>query len=168
MLFMGIDPGANGAIAVLNGTNPDGHVFVQDTLLLSQCEDQQIYQFIANWSRNPNIASVIVLEQVGGYIGGGGHPGSSMFNFGMRYGALRMALAVTGLREGVQWHLATPQKWQRGVGAPKGGNGVSKAEHKKHLVQYAQSKFPGYRVRNSTADALLIALYCRLTYGPKQ
>lgn len=168
MLYMGIDPGAHGAIAVLNGTNPDGHVFVQDTLLLSGCSDDKVYRFIKSWTNHINLAAVTVLERVGGYIGGGGQPGSGMFNFGASYGALRMALAAAGLEEGFHWHLALPQKWQRGVGAPKGGKGVSKAEHKKHLVQYAQSKFTGYRVRNSTADALLIALYCRLTYGPKQ
>lgn len=75
---------------------------------------------------------------------------TSMFTFGMGYGALRMAVLASGIPfEGV-----TPQAWMKGLGCLTGGDKtVTRAR--------AQTLFPELKVTDQIADALLIAEFAR-------
>lgn len=118
------------------------------------------------------------IELVGGYIGGdhsgedgkehkhGGQPGSAMFKFGMSYGGLRMALYAAGI---VDFEAVAPRTWQKALGIaslPRKGYATASAHRtawKNQLKQKAQELFPHLEVTLKTADALLIAAYCRQT-----
>lgn len=161
-VYIGIDPGTGGGIAAIVPTTDTVYAYAMP-------EDE-----VGVWATLESLVRLgrlyggtrAVLEQVGGYTGadaGASGRGPGMFNFGVGYGGLRMAL--TGLH--VEWKCAVPQRWQPRVGAPKKGKETSVAEHKNRLKELAQHLFPGTRVTKAVADALLIAHYCRLHYTGK-
>lgn len=98
-----------------------------------------------------------IVEQVNGYVGDGGNPGSAMFKFGSNYGQVLMALTAAS----VPFETITPARWQRGLGVPPRKKGETKSEFKNRLKAMAQRLFPQVVVTLATADALLIAEYCR-------
>jgi hypothetical protein len=124
----------------------------------------QFFQSAPGYS--PNVQAVI--EKVGGYVGFE-QPGSRMFNFGMNYGKLLMALTCAR----IPYQIVTPQKWEGALGiSPRKKKGrkyiEDKAHFKNRLRARAQQLFPTLRVwdRNKTeqlkvADAILLAYYCR-------
>ena len=83
---------------------------------------------------------------------------TSMFTFGMNYGALRMALVC----HGIPFEAVTPQKWQREFGLvfPR-KLGLTPTEKKNRHKARAQELFPSLKVTHATADALLICEYGR-------
>lgn len=94
-----------------------------------------------------------VIETVGGYVGGKGAPGSSMFNFGFSTGFIHGALIALG----IPLHEIRPQEWQKRVGAGTSKIHGSKPAWKHHLVNLAKKHFPQVGGINlHTADALLI------------
>lgn len=100
-----------------------------------------------------------VIEQVGGFHRGGEdrQPGSAMFKFGQSYGGLRMALTAAR----IPWEPCTPAKWQRGLTIPQKTKQETPRAWKNRLKATAQRLFPGAHVTLATADAILIAEYCR-------
>jgi hypothetical protein len=101
--------------------------------------------------------SFAVIERVGGYVRGVDAPGSAMFNFGKGYGALLMALCAAG----VPHEEVTPNVWMRGLGVPPRKKSEARKDWKNRLKMKAQQLFPREKVTLVTADALLIAEYCR-------
>ena len=94
-----------------------------------------------------------VIETVGGYIGGKGAPGSSMFNFGFSTGFVHGAIIALG----IPLHEIRPQEWQKRVNAGNSKAHASKAAWKRHRVNLAKKHFPSVNGINlHTADALLI------------
>ena len=162
MRYVGVDPGAKGGIAVIY---PDG--FVEAVAVPSEHEVLRDWMADRFLDGRPTTA---VIELVTGYIGkkragaGGeerdGDPGASMFQFGVSYGALQMALTACY----IPYDKAAPRTWQKALGAGARG-GRSKAEFKRHLKHLAQHLFPRLKVTLATADALLLAEYCRRTRG---
>ncbi len=144
-VFMGIDPGASGGIAVVH----DGIV---EAASMPKTE-RDVWEWINRWS-SPEMFAVI--EKVGGFIGVP-HPGSAMFKFGMSCGGLRMALTAAG----VPYEDVTPQKWQKALGIPVRKKTESKGDHKNVLKAAAQRIFPKEKITLATADALLLVEYCR-------
>lgn len=99
----------------------------------------------------PDEEVVLVLEQVGGYVGGAGQPGSAMFTFGKYYGMVLGVAAALGLRT----TLVVPQVWQKKLDI--GGRGLlSKPQWKNKLKEKAAELFPTLKPTLQTADALLI------------
>ncbi len=73
-----------------------------------------------------------------------------MFKFGASYGFLKGLLV--GMQ--IEFEEVTPQKWQKAMGCmTKGDKNVSKSA--------AQRLFPREKVVHATADAMLIAEFCR-------
>lgn len=124
--------------------------------------------------------SVAIIEKVGGYIGGVGHPGSAMFEFGDRAGFVRGALMALGYRI----DRPRPQEWQRALNlgtcqherVPKDAsqeirkammarNAGYKHDWKNKLKARAQELYPDVKVTLKTADALLLLEYGRLRYA---
>lgn len=156
--IIAIDPGKNGAIAVLDGEGGVVDVMkmpdtAQELLeVLKECRHHEDNEY---WHQ-----SVCYLEKVGGMPGQGG---SAMFSFGRGYGHVEMALLALE----IPTNEVSPQKWQKHFGA--GGSSITKSsaaekrEHKNKLKAKAQQLFPmlGKKVTLATCDALLIAEYGR-------
>lgn len=144
--FIGIDPGKSGGIAIVTSGKPawacpmpETHKDIHDTLNALRC-----------WSGRESICA---LEQVHAMPGQGV---TSMFTFGMGYGALQMALTALA----IPFQLVTPQRWQKELQClTKGDKLVS--------LRKAQQLFPdanwGKTKKHNLAiaDALLIAEWLR-------
>lgn len=174
--FIGVDPGASGGIAVIY---PSGHL---KAIAMPKTE-QDVWRWFSELSppslmmvemgedgETLDVQPVIVhavIEKVGGYIGGGegekgggAANGSSMFKFGTSYGGLRMALIAAE----IPFEEKTPQTWQKTFSLSK-AKGESKTSFKNRLKAKAQQLFPSGSITLATADAILIAEYCRRVYG---
>ena len=141
--IIGIDPGANGAIAWIT----DGKPCVEkmpETLQDLWEVIQDIYSdtFIAKGATiKAYIESVHSSPQMGV---------KSAFTFGQGFGRLEMALTAAG----ISFERVTPQKWQGALGCRTGGDkNISKRK--------AQELFPSMKCTHAISDALLIAEYGR-------
>lgn len=146
-LFIGIDPGLNGGIAVLN---KNGGVE-------SVCKMPETPQDILEWLEEySGYNCVCVLEDVG--HGMPGQSSKATATFARHNGHLEMALLALSIRT----EKVTPQKWQKiyQLGSSKG---VEKNAWKNKLKAKAQQLFPslGKNITLSTCDALLLAEYGR-------
>lgn len=139
MFYLGIDPGKSGGIAALAS---DGRVELAVKMPPTEAD---VYQALVS-SRVVG-ATVAMVEHV--------HASPQMgvvsaFTFGKGYGALLMALTCAGIR----FDEVSPRKWQGAMQClTKGDKNVSKRR--------AQQLFPGLTITHATADALLIAEFCR-------
>ena len=151
-MYLGIDPGASGGIAIVSG---------KESLTLPMPEtENDLWEWFN--CRRPTVHTPRVfacIEQVGGHVGGEGQPGSAMFKFGMGYGGLRMALVAAG----IPFEAVTPQRWQKAMGVTPRDHKrkETKTSFKNRLKARAQQLFPSQKITLATADALLIAEYCR-------
>lgn len=145
--YLGIDPGASGGIASLWSDSAERSIYKMPD------DDLDTWLLLEALSGPDTVA---VIEKVQGFIGSG-QPGSSMFKFGMGYGALKMALCAAQ----ISYEEITPQVWQRGLGIPSRKKDESKGQWKARLKSKAEQLFPGTKLTLATADALLIALYCK-------
>jgi Holliday junction resolvasome RuvABC endonuclease subunit len=142
-ITIGVDPGANGAIAWIDERGKSCVEKMPDTL-------QDLWELIRDITNFPRSAIdgrkyKAYIEQVSsspqmGVV--------SAFSFGRGYGNLEMALTAAG----IPFERVRPQVWQKAMGCmTKGNKNISKAK--------AQELFPDKKVIHATADALLIALY---------
>jgi len=155
--WCGIDPGAAGAIVAicetgeiktlrfLNSTNKEIHTFMQD-LTFEDC-----FCFLESVHAMPGMA-----------VG-------AMFNFGESFGFIQGILVATG----VPYELVTPQSWMKAMRIPKRDivrdsitkkelpGSESKTDYKRRLKQKAEELYPKMKITNDTADAILIADYCK-------
>ena len=140
MLYIGIDPGRNGGIAVLKGK------IVHTLNSLGRFNDYQISEWLYELSEDdePNLC---VMEKV--------HSSPQMgvvsaFTFGAEYGRMR-ALCHYAMSFFIE---VSPQTWQKNMECmTKGDKNVTKT--------MAQELFPDVHVTHANADALLIAEFCR-------
>lgn len=93
----------------------------------------------------------VYLEEVGGYVGGPGNTGSSMFTFGRNFGQILGVCAALG----IPVELVKPGRWQKALGLGTSA-GRSKSQWKNHLKQRASQLYPNVKVTLKVADALLI------------
>lgn len=146
---MGVDPGQSGGLAIVDEEGEAGAWKMPAT-------EKDLAYFI---EQKAAFVSFTVIEKVGSMPGQGV---ASTFKFGMSYGGLRMALVCNGL----PFEAVTPQAWQKmfGLVFPK-KMGLTKSQKKNKHKARAQELFPQVQITHSIADALLIALFCRRTYG---
>lgn len=137
MRWIGIDPGASGAVAVLTEHSVD-------TCRLNDTP-HDVAEFLRQWSRNgPCFA---LLERVSAMPGQGV---SSTFKFGTSYGFVQGLL--TALQ--IPFDRVTPAKWQTEMGCrSRGDKNVTKRR--------AQELYPHLKITHATADAILLATLCR-------
>lgn len=140
-LYIGIDPGINGAVAFIPSTGkpwvhkmPENEDDLLDLLRDSICMADPV--------------AVLELVHSSPQMGV-----KSAFTFGQGYGGLRMA--VRSFK--IPLRLIRPQVWQKTLGCLTGGN-------KNVTRDYAKNLFPTIKVTHINADALLIAHYNRLTH----
>ena len=89
--------------------------------------------------------------------GSRGNIGSAMFKFGTSYGLLKMALIAAR----IPFEEVSPMRWQQGLHIPARKKSDSDNKWKSVLKAHAQKLFPETPVTLKTADAILIAEYCR-------
>jgi crossover junction endodeoxyribonuclease RuvC len=141
-LFLGIDPGASGGIAILD---EGGGIVVCEPM---PATERDIADMVGEFAPRIHMA---VIEAVHSMPGQGV---SSSFKFGMSYGGLRMVLV--SLR--VPFEAVAPQAWQRSLHCLSQGD-------KNKTKARAQELFPGQRVTHAVADALLLGEFCRRIHG---
>lgn len=153
----GVDPGLSGAIATLIDGEP-GPMLDMPTILVgkrNEVDGERIQRFIREVRANHAGADFAAcLEQVGSVpMEGRKQGGSSMFNFGDGFGAVRTAFACSG----VATTRVYPQVWKRHMGLIGTDKDASR--------QLALRRFPETvamlrRKKDSgRADALLMALW---------
>jgi crossover junction endodeoxyribonuclease RuvC len=138
-IFIGIDPGQGGGIAVIVGSDVRA-VKMPDT-------DRDLLDYVRNCVTLSDGDCFAVLEKVHSSPQMGV---SSSFKFGCGYGRLRMSLTAAG----ISFDEVPPQRWQKALGCKSGGD-------KNVTKRRAQDLFPQIVMTHALADALLIAEYCR-------
>ena len=137
--FMGIDPGANGAAALL-----DTRGSLVGLIEFKKSADQEIAEFFREFSTDiihARIEKVHAMPKQGV---------SSTFKFGDGYGMLRGFLIAFQIPFG----FVSPAEWQKIMECrTKGDKNVTK--------DAAYRIFPNLKITHAIADALLIAEYAR-------
>lgn len=144
-LYLGIDPGRDGGIATVNQSG-------DCVSLIRMPETEQDILWAIPFGDEVDMC---VIEKVHSFPGQGV---SSTFKFGMGYGGLRMALVAMA----VKFEEVSPQSWQKALGViTRDKKTESKRDHKNKLLAKAQCLFPNTGITLATADAILIAEFCR-------
>lgn len=144
--YIGVDPGQNGGIAWIYGDSSSFAYKMPST-------DLDIYKMLTAIRRvsSPTLA---VLEKVHSMPKQGV---ASSFKFGVNYGIVRMALTAAG----IPFEEVTPQHWQKTMCIPHRNKTETPSQWKNRLKAKAQQLFPNVSLTLATADALLLAEYCR-------
>ena len=150
MIYIGIDPGLSGAIVWLN-TNAT----VCYTKRFKDITDKELSNVMEE-IRAMNKNCCAILEKVHAFPGMGV---STVWKFAQNYGMLQGLL----LAHNIPFKLVTPQVWMSFYGMKKDANETKNA-WKKRLRGRAQELFPTADIKAETADAILIAHYCRKNY----
>jgi len=144
-VFIGIDPGINGGIAII----------YNDAYTVQKCPNtiqEMADVLITLKDQAPNLPMYRIIEKVHSMPG---NSGRSMFTFGCNYGQWLGILAV--LR--IPYVEVTPQKWMKHYGSMK----KDKKDRKNHIKHLAQQRYPDVKITLATSDAMLIANYLKET-----
>jgi hypothetical protein len=142
--ILAIDPGKSGGLVWGDGTPTN----TQASAMPDTPHD--IWSAIEGIHAKQPLDAVF-MEEVGGYVGGAGSPGSAMFEFGRNFGRLEGVVAALGVR----LVMIRPARWQKAVSAGTRGD-RTKAEWKRHLKGIAQNLFPAHKITLDTSDAFLL------------
>ena len=150
MFIAGIDPGANGAIAVLDSENPD-------SVELLDLKKNTIFE-VFDWMEG-EISSFspgeIWVEDIHSMYG---MSAKSNFGFGRNLGTI---LAITELLKGIPPKTVTPKVWQKYIGVTAKGKAIKKQVAKIAQGLYPTAELHGKRggLLDGRSDALMIAHY---------
>jgi crossover junction endodeoxyribonuclease RuvC len=144
-VYIGIDPGANGGMATIE---PPDTVYAFPFKKISMKLISSMLEDLAG--RRECHALIEVVHAMPG------QGVTSMFNFGYNFGVLEGLL----IGSGIPYDRVTPQAWQKEFDLYK-LPGETKTAKKNRHKELAQQMFPDLKVTHATADALLIAEYCR-------
>lgn len=103
------------------------------------------------------LAESVMMEKTSGFIGTA-RPGSRMYQFGRNAGRWEGLFLAT---KGTLPELVDPKTWQSALGIDKRKKSENRQQFKNRLKSFAQTLFPDIVVCLATADAILIAEYCR-------
>lgn len=149
-VIIGIDPGSNGGIAVLD---MEGNV-----VFVRKMPDtpQDILECLRKFAGTElfNSEAICYLEKVG--MGMPGQSSKATATFARHCGHLEMALLALGIKT----NDVTPNKWEKSYQLGKSSDS-SKTEWKNKLKAKAQQLFPKEKVTLAICDALLLAEYGR-------
>ena len=156
MFIIGIDPGASGAVAILEKSGKLVHVFDMPSveLMAGGKAKRRVNpeMLAAELKLYADQGATAVVEQVGAMPGQGV---SSMFAFGESFGLAKGVLA--GLR--ISTSTVTPSKWKKAMGVNAGKDGSRAKAAQLWPSQAGEFK----RVKDDgRAEACLIAEWARL------
>ena len=141
MIHIGIDAGVNGGIAILDNGHIETHN-CPDTV-----KDMSDIIKLAKWDC---LNMFCIIEKVHSMPKQGVR---SVWTFGKNYGQW---LGILAAHE-VPYREVPPQTWMKFYGAmPK-----DRKKRKAHLKHLAQALYPTEKVTLKTADAILLANWCR-------
>ncbi|MDD5459410.1 MAG: hypothetical protein PHF37_08475 [Phycisphaerae bacterium] len=144
--YCGIDPGQSGGIGILDEAGAVVATFKFKNQTDADISD--IFEYITKLNDEGD-AVFAFLERVHSMPKQGV---ASSFKFGVSFGFLQGMLTA----HKIPFDYVSPQKWQKALGClTKGDKNVTKAK--------AQRQWPNIKITHATADAILIAEYCRLT-----
>jgi hypothetical protein len=171
MMYLGIDPGANGGMAALAyslewTTTPIQNLrtvpYIHFTTM-PRTERGVLDWLIRVCQKESTQTSIkCALEKV--VPGFSGSSKSSIARLYGNYTALRMALESLHIK----YETPTASEWHRGLSILPRGRGEGRSEWKGRLLGEAKRRFPQVYPTLSTGDALLIAEYCRLENAGKE
>lgn len=154
MMYIGIDPGKNGGIAVLrvlkNNQFVSASTYVFDETALINILDE-----VKNYYCKCTLEHVHAMPKQGV---------SSTFNFGMNFGFIQGVLKAYG----IPYELVTPQKWKKEF---------SCTSDKNTSIEVCKRLFPKVNLKaterckkdhDGMAEALLIAEYGRRHYNGRE
>lgn len=142
-MWIGIDPGKSGGIAVIEETS-SGVLVTSQKLDGTEADVSSFLDSFAIRSRFCLIEKVSSSPQMGV---------CSAFTFGKSFGFLIGLLTA----HKIPFEFVTPQRWQKAMGCLTGGDkNVSKSA--------AQRLFPSVKFTHANADATLLAEHCRRTH----
>lgn len=146
MLYLGIDPGANGGAALITDAQQ-----VVSVLKFKGATERDIAEWF-RWEAAVSSSTTprAVIERVHSMPKQGV---SSTFKFGTSYGFLRGMLVAFML----PFEAVAPGVWQRKLGCLSGGD-------KNKTKAKAQELFPHERWTHATSDAVLLAEFCRRSH----
>lgn len=144
--FIGIDPGKSGSLIVLGNDFSS----TMGAISFRTATERDIWYELASLEDGQTVA---VLENVSAMPSDGK---AAAFKFGQSYGLLRGLLIASG----IPFCEVTPAKWLAHFNLRKGKNETKTAWKNRHKAR-AEELFPGSKITHATADALLLATYCR-------
>jgi crossover junction endodeoxyribonuclease RuvC len=149
-VYLGIDPGLSGGLAVINA----GGLSPLATRMPVSHHD--ILHWLRKHKGGLGVLSFAVVEKVGAMPTDGR---SSLARFMMNYGALQMALVSIA----IPYEIELPTRWQQGLHISPRKKSEGRVLWKNRLKANAQRLFPEIadKITLATADALLLAEYCR-------
>lgn len=157
MRILGVDPGASGALVVLNTANDKLTVYDMPTVeikrgtrMVKQVSPQMIVDILL-----PHQISYVFCERVGAMPGQGV---SSMFAFGRAAGVVEGVMAGLAL----PFTLITPQEWQKAMRVVGGKDG---SRQRAAQLWPAQAGEFARKKDDGRADAALIAAYGAMLKG---
>ena len=152
MLIAGIDPGANGAICVLDSQDL-AHVALLD---LKKKSITEIYNWLDNEFSDPYFDNAIWIEDIHSMHG---MSAKSNFSFGRNIGMLHGMCEV--FCSGCPPETVTPKVWQKFAGVTAKGKAIKKQVAKIAQYLYPQAELHGKRggLLDGRSDALMIAYY---------
>ena len=153
MIIIGIDPGINGAISVIENKKIlevyDTPTMIDGKKNKRQINSAQVTNIIKERLNNDNKV-VVVVEQVNAMPGQGV---TSMFNFGQSFGVIKGICAALSL----PIYFVRPSKWKKHFNLIKTNKDASRT---KVIEVYPEISSKLYRKKDSNkADAILIARY---------
>lgn len=149
MIYIGIDPGKSGGIAMIDSSDP---LLIKQSQATKMPETETDLFDLVKRLKSDNC--FCMLEKVHSMPAQGV---KSVWTFAQNYGSIRMALIAAR----IPFETVTPQTWQKYLGIVKRGKEESKTKFKNRLKAKAQELFPELKITLAIADALLIAEYCR-------
>lgn len=156
MIYIGIDPGVSGGIAVLGSA---GQVFDTHKMPETPADLAECFRSILTLRGIDRPGVSACLERVNAGVFGQQKTGrmgvTSAFSFGRVVGRLEQVLACAE----VPYTFISPITWQNALGCrTHGDKNISKAR--------AQQLFPSlHKITHAIADALLLAEFCRRAHG---
>ena len=153
MIIIGIDPGINGAISVIENKKIlevyDTPTMIDGKKNKRQINSAQVTNIIKDRLNN-NKEVVVVVEHVNAMPGQGV---TSMFNFGQSFGVIKGICAALSL----PIYFVRPSKWKKHFNLIKTNKDASRT---KVIEVYPEISSKLHRKKDSNrADAILIALY---------
>jgi hypothetical protein len=146
--FIGIDPGKSGGIAILRSYTK------RIELYRMPATEADLYEAL-DVDKSMGDQPTAVVELINPSIYGTSKSSNSKL-YG-NYMSIRMAL--TALH--IPFTAVTAQKWHRSLGIAPRKKTETQTQWKSRLKAKAQQLFPQETVTLATADALLIACYCK-------
>ena len=158
MIIIGIDPGINGAISVIENKKIlevyDTPTMIDGKKNKKQINGAQVTNIIKERLKDGKEV-IVVVEHVNAMPGQGV---TSMFNFGQSFGVIKGICAALGL----PIYFVRPSKWKKHFNLIKTNKDASRT---KVIEAYPEISSKLHRKKDSNrADAILIALYFNDTH----